>query len=73
MTHEEKINYMRIACNLCRIGVDEKMIDTIVSLYDLVLSKEGNATMKDTAKVESDAELRAIKRDAIKLPKNKKK
>lgn len=70
MSHEEKVKYMRIACNLCRLGFDEKTIDVLVSLYDLVILKEGNATMMDTARVQAAAESREQQRNA---PKPKKK
>ncbi|HZI24304.1 MAG TPA: hypothetical protein VFD46_04470 [Chryseolinea sp.] len=65
MTHEEKINYMRIAISLCKWGFENREIDLLVSLYDELLVKGGEMTMRDTAKIEVEV----IERHKPKSPK----
>jgi hypothetical protein len=52
MTHEEKINYMRIAANLCRFGFDNASLDLLVNLYELTLEKKGSTTIDDVVVIE---------------------
>lgn len=59
MTHEEKVNYMRIATGIVGYGFDTKSLDMIVSLYDLVLEKQGDTDLKSVCKVESEVNKRA--------------
>ena len=59
MTHEQKINYMRIAAGLCCFGFTNQQMDLLVSIYDLVLEKQGNTSLMDTSKVEVDVKKRA--------------
>jgi cystathionine beta-lyase family protein involved in aluminum resistance len=40
MTHEEKVNYMKIAAGMVGYGFDKKGLDMLVSIYDLVLEKK---------------------------------
>lgn len=58
MTHEQKITYMRIATNICRFGFDDRHLDLLVRLYELVQEKKGEATLSDTITIEAD-----VKRD----------
>lgn len=62
MTHDEKIIYMTHAAGICKFGFHTKDLDLLVSLYELILEKEGNTTLHDTVKVESEVN----KRDEIK-------
>lgn len=62
LTHEEKVNYMRIATNLCRFGFDNKTIDLLVHLYEAVTDKGGDLTVRDTVHIEEEVK----KRDNIK-------
>lgn len=59
MTHEKKINYMRIAAGICNYGFDNKGLDLLVSLYDLIIEKQGESDLKDVIKVESEVKHRA--------------
>lgn len=59
MTHEEKINYMRIAAGICGYGFDPKDLDMLVSLYELVIEKQGEADLKTICRVEADVKKRA--------------
>lgn len=60
MTHPEKIKYMEIASNLCRLHFTNEQLDILVSLYELVIEKKGNADMKDVATVEAKVKSRVI-------------
>ena len=63
MTHEQKINYMRIAAGICSLGFTNNQLDLLVSLYELVISKEGNTSLDDTVRVEHEVNERAIARE----------
>lgn len=58
MTHEQKINYMRIAAGIVGYGFDNKGLDTLVSLYELVIEKEGDTDLRTIAKVEAEVKSR---------------
>ena len=53
MTHEEKISYMRIATGIVGYGFDNKGLDMLVSLYELVIEKEGETHLKNVCQVEA--------------------
>ncbi len=59
MTHEEKIDYMRIASGICNYGFNNEQLDMLVSLYELVLEKKGDATMQDCSKLQVEVKYRA--------------
>lgn len=59
MTHEEKINYMKIAAGIVGYGFDTKALDMLVSLYELVIEKQGETDLKTLCKVEADVKKRA--------------
>lgn len=58
MTHEEKINYMRIACQLSDLNMPPKLMDKMVSCYELVIKKEGKANISDIVKLNTEVEKR---------------
>ena len=62
MTHEQKINYMRIAAGIVGYGFDNKGLDMLVSLYELVIEKQGETDMNSVCKIEAEVK----KRDDIK-------
>lgn len=62
MIHEEKINYMRIAAGIVGYGFDNKGLDMLVSLYELVIEKQGESDLKTILEIEADVK----KRDDIK-------
>lgn len=63
MTHEEKVNYMRISAGICGYGFKNEHLDLLVSLYELVLEKQGKGSIEDIVKAELDVKSRAdIKR-----------
>ena len=59
MTHEEKINYMRIATGIVGYGFDTKGLDMLVSLYELVIEKKGESDLKTVHKIEAEVKKRA--------------
>jgi len=59
MTHEQKINYMRIAAGIACLGFSNSQLDLLVSLYELVLRKKGEATVDDTVNVELEVKKRS--------------
>ena len=59
MTHEEKINYMKIAAGIVGYGFDTKGLDMLVSLYELIIEKQGETDLKTVCKVEADVKKRA--------------
>jgi hypothetical protein len=63
MTHEEKIKYMGYAAGLCGYHFKPDGLDLLVSLYELVLQKEGETTLKDALDIQADVK----KRDDIKV------
>ena len=65
MTHEEKINYMRIAAGICSFGFKNEHLDLLVSLYELTMKKEGKTALDDIV----DVELAVKKRAEIELKK----
>lgn len=62
MTHEEKINYLRIASGLCMLSIDMKHLDLLVSLYEGVTSKEGAFSLEDAIQIELEVKDRERKR-----------
>ncbi len=58
MTHEEKINYMRIAASLCNYGFNNEQLDLFVSIYEEIIRKEGESDIKTILKIESQVKSR---------------
>lgn len=70
MTHEEKVNYLRIALGINGIGVDEKVSDVIVTTYETILKKGGEFNIRDAAEIQctidgkyKEIEIKAKKED----------
>jgi hypothetical protein len=62
MTHEQKIDYMRIATSISNMGFEKHHLDLILSLYELVLAKEGETDLVSILRVQSEVEMREINR-----------
>lgn len=69
MSHDDKIKYMEIAANLCKFHFKTKDLDLLISLYELVIDKEGDANLKDVAKIEADLNER-YKQAPVVIPNN---
>lgn len=59
MTHEEKINYMRIAAGVAGFGIKNEHLDLLVSIYELILEKRGKGNINDIVDVEGEVKKRA--------------
>jgi hypothetical protein len=53
MTHDEKINYLRMSLNICSFQIKQQDIDLILTMYEMILLKKGDATIQDTLKIEN--------------------
>lgn len=52
MTHNEKIDYMRISAGVCGFSFQQEHLDLLVSIYELILEKKGSAKLDDIVCVE---------------------
>lgn len=59
MTHEEKVNYMKIAAGIVGYSFETKGLDLLVSIYELVIQKEGNTDLWSITKLEAEVKKRA--------------
>ena len=59
MTHEEKINYMKIATGIVGYGFDKKNLDKLVSIYELIIEKKEKTDLKSISKMEDEVNKRA--------------
>ncbi len=59
MTHEKKIEYMEIASKIVGFGFQEKDLDLLVSVYDLVVEKQGKTDLKMVLDVKKEVKARA--------------
>ena len=59
MTHDEKINYMRIATGIVGYRFDNKGLDMLVSLYELVIENKGETDLETICKIEQEVKKRA--------------
>jgi len=62
MTHEEKVQYMRIAAGVCKLGFTDYHIDLLVSIYDKVLELKGGTDINSLSNIEYEAEQREKQR-----------
>ena len=67
MTHEEKINYMKIATAIAGYGFEHKILDMLVSIYELVIEKEGKTDLKMVCEIEAEVKKRAEKISSTKV------
>jgi hypothetical protein len=61
MSHDEKINYMRIAAGIAHFGFSNEQLDLLVSIYDMILKKEGKGSIEDVVRIEFEVKERTIK------------
>lgn len=71
MTHEIKIKYMRIAAGICSYGFTDEQLDLLISLYELVLEKEGETDLNSISNVEQEVKQRAKEKSRIEKEKVK--
>lgn len=51
MTHEEKVKYFKTALNIVNLAFNDQQTDLIVRLYDLIIEKKGDTTLRDITDV----------------------
>ena len=66
MTHQEKINYMRIAMSIVGYKFEKTGLDMLISIYDLVNDKKGETDLESIIAIEQDVKKRAEIREAQK-------
>jgi hypothetical protein len=59
MTHDQKINYMRIAAGIAGYGFKNEQLDLLVSLYELIIEKNESGAISDIVEVELGVKNRA--------------
>jgi hypothetical protein len=59
MKHEQKINYMKIAAGIVGYVFDTKGLDMMVSIYELVIEKQGATDLETITNVELEVKKRA--------------
>ncbi len=62
MTHEKKIEDMKIAAGICGFGFSYDQMDLLVSLYDLVCEKGSETDLHSISDTEFKAKERADQR-----------
>jgi hypothetical protein len=72
MSHEEKINYMRIAAGIAGFSIKNEHLDLLVSIYEKVKEKEGKTNLHDIVDVEYQVEDREKERRVNKLKEGEK-
>lgn len=50
---------MRIAAGIACMGFTNEQLDELVSLYELVIEKEGGTSLRDVSQIEVECEKRA--------------
>lgn len=73
MSHDEKINYMRIACNIAAFNLKNEHLDLLVSLYEIVVKKQGKTDVKDVIQIEKEVSERETERLIKKVKQNEQK
>lgn len=58
MTQEEKIKYFAIAANITGFCINIEQSDMFVSLYELILEKEGEADIRSISAIEASVKER---------------
>ena len=54
MTPQEKIKYMKVATGIVGYNFNPQTLDLLVSLYELVIEKQGETSLKEVCKVEAE-------------------
>jgi Trm5-related predicted tRNA methylase len=60
---EEKVNYLRIALGLQRIGVDNETADRIIETYEAILRLGGKFSISDAVEIELSLDRKYRKKD----------
>jgi predicted SpoU family rRNA methylase len=63
LSQDEKINYLRIALGLQRIGIDNEMADRIIESYEAILRLGGKFSISDAVEIELSLDRKYRKKD----------
>jgi len=58
MSQEDKIKFMKMALGIMGVSLEEKKLDYIISIYDLILIKKGETDLMDICKVKSEVDIK---------------
>ena len=61
--NEKKINFMKIAANLCGFNMSIEQMDLIVSLYEAVSELKGELNVEQIAKIQANVKEREYERN----------
>ena len=67
MTHEQKINYMRLAMGLAQFGFTNEQLDLLVSMYELVIEKKGKTDLNSMTDIVFECKKRETDRVKVKI------
>jgi hypothetical protein len=59
MTLDDKITFFRIAANIADIGINDYHADVLIHAYESLLEKKGDCSLRDMARIKTDAKNRA--------------
>lgn len=62
LTLEEKINFMSIACGVCGMGFTQEGLDLLISLYELILEKQGSTDIDSISEIQFQSKQREEQR-----------
>jgi hypothetical protein len=63
MTHEKKVQYLEIACNLQKIGINKRIADQIIVTYEAILKKGGDFALSDAVDIDMAIERKYTEKD----------
>lgn len=76
MIDSKKTQYLRLALGLAGLGANDKAAETIWRVYEGILEKEGDFSIKDAVKIECDIDdriARASRKKSVSVEVDKKK
>lgn len=63
MSRDEKINFLRIALGLQKIGINNEMADRIIETYEKVLELKGYFSIKEAVEIEISMDRKYAKKE----------
>lgn len=67
MDYNEQTKYLRIACNIAKLGLNDEQLYLLLSLYELIKDKKGKADVQEICDLETKAknETNSVKRSKL--------
>jgi len=56
MLLDSKIAYLKTALNICKIPVEDKIAELVISLYEEILKKHGETSLMDISRIQVEIE-----------------